>query len=63
MTDLTLHLTDADMEALKRAYPDLSPSEAATVLLQAELRKRYRRELKAGRVTRFEALKRAVEGV
>ncbi len=61
MSDITLHLTAAELEALKRAFPDLSPADAATALLRAEMRKRYRRELKAGRIVSLEALKRVVE--
>ena len=63
MTDahLTLYLTQAEVEGLKRAFPDLPAADAAAVLLRAALRTRYRRERRAGRVLNLPALKRAVE--
>ena len=63
MTDshLTLHLAPAEVEGLKRAFPDLPPADAAAALLRTALRTRYRRERRAGRVLNLPALKRAIE--
>ena len=58
---LTLHLTDAEVEALKRAHPDLSAGDAAVVIVRAALSRRYRRDHKAGRLLNLPALKRAIE--
>ena len=61
MEGLIVHLTDAELEGLKRVFPSLSPGEAAVVALRAELRRRYHRERKAGKLINLEALERAIE--
>jgi len=60
---MTVHLTAAEVEGLKRVFPDLSPSDAALTALRAELRRRYQRARKSGRVVDLQALKRAIESV
>lgn len=57
MAEFTLRLTDAELEALKGAFPDLAPDDAAAALIRAEMQRRYKRELQAGRLVRFQALK------
>lgn len=57
--DMTLTITPEQMEALKTAYPDLSPDEAAEALFKAEIDRRYRLQIKRGVVVRLQGLKRA----
>ena len=56
-----MYLTAAEMEGLRRVFPSLSPGEAAVVALRDELRRRYHRERKAGKLINLEALERAIE--
>lgn len=48
--EVTVTLTASEMEALKAAFPEADPAEAAAMLLRAEMQKRYRKERKAGQV-------------
>lgn len=41
MGDLSLHLSDKELEALNKRFPDLTPEQAAKALIQAELNRRY----------------------
>lgn len=59
MAEITLHLTDAEFEALKRAFPGVSPDDAAAMMVRAEMDRRYRADAKAGRVRNFSARKSA----
>lgn len=59
MHEVTVHLSDSEHEALMMAYPDLPPAEAASLFLKSEIARRYRRELKAGRLVDLQGLNRA----
>lgn len=54
----TLPITSEQMQALKTAFPDLTPDEAALALLRSELERRCRLQLKRGVLVRLQALKR-----
>ena len=54
----TLPITSEQMQALKTAFPDLTPDEAALALLRAELERRCRLQLKRGVLVRLQSLKR-----
>lgn len=55
--ELTVSLTASEMEALKAAFPEADPAEAALMLLRAEMQRRYRKERKAGQLIKMRASK------
>lgn len=56
--ELTLTLTAAEKEALIRAFPDCTLEEAVSMLVKAEMKRRYRIALKKGRVVFLQGLKK-----
>lgn len=56
--ELTVTLTASEMEALRKAFPEADPAEAAAMLLRAEMQRRYRKESKAGLLIKMRASKR-----
>lgn len=56
--EVTVRLTDEEMEALKRAFPGCEPEEAAAMLLKDEMRKRYRIQLRRAQLSLVKGLKR-----
>lgn len=59
--EVTVTLTASEMEALKAAFPEADPADAAALLLRAEMQRRYRNQKKAGLLIKMRPSKRPEE--
>lgn len=59
--EVTVTLTASEMEALKAAFPEADPADAAALLLRAEMQRRYRSQKKAGLLIKMRPSKRPEE--
>jgi len=48
--EISISLSDAEAEALEKAFPGTEPHEAAQMLIRDEMKRRYRRQMKAAQV-------------
>lgn len=55
MSEISIALTQAEIEALKKAFPDMEAGAAAEMVLRQEMKRRYKRDLQAGTVVRLKA--------
>lgn len=55
--EIRLQLAAFEVEALKRAFPDVTPDQAATDLVRALMRQKYRVVTKSGQLVRLQGLK------
>lgn len=49
--EISISLSDAEAEALKKAFPGIEPHEAAQMLIRDEMKRRYRRQMKTAQVS------------